>query len=213
MDGVINSRTVPVFPGANGNRQNPAEEQVCAIILAVRSNHPLGIFASGYEEVGNYFSNMMKQLEKQSTEYGFLGASSWLSTADRGVSSEYMTIIYFDSLESLHAYAHGPLHTEAMNWWSKTEHKLPHIGIMHEVFAAPKNSWEGIYVNYHPTGLGATRKEVSVGGEKVWMNPLVKGRGRLTYSKGRMGRPYSSEKEWVALEKTLTTDEMAGEKA
>ena len=209
MNGVIPNRTVPVFPDTHGNRSNPAEEQVTAIILAVRSNHPLGIFASGYEEVGNYFSSMMKQLEKDSTQSGFLGASSWLSTADRGVSSEYMTIIYFSSLEHLHAYAHGPLHTEAMTWWAKTEQRLPHIGIMHEVFAAPKHSWEGIYVNYHPTGLGATRKEVGVRGERVWVNPLVRGRGRLTYSKGRMGRAFSREEEWVALEKTLGVEEKA----
>ena len=213
MDDVIDGRTVPIFPDENGNRDKPGEEQICAIILAQRSNHPLGIFADGYKDVGMYFSKMLAKLEKESTAHGYRGASSWIAAGDRGVSSENMTIIYFDSLESLHAFAHGPLHTEAMEWWAKTVHKLPHIGIMHEVFAVPKNSWEGIYMNYHPTGLGATRKEVSVGGEKGWMNPLVKGKGRLTYSKGRMGRPYSNEKEWVAFENTLGADDKAEEKA
>ena len=73
---------------------------------------------------------------------------------------------------------------------------------MHEVYAAPRHSWEGIYVNYHPTGLGATFTEANVKGEKKWMSPLVKGRGKLAYSKGRMGREYG-DNEWTAYEETL----------
>ena len=207
MEGIVNRRTVPVFPDSNGQRGEPGDTQICAIVLAARSNSPLGVFSEGYKEVGLYFLKMLKQLERESTQHGFLGGSRWASTADRGVSSELMNLLYFDSLESLHAYAHGPLHTEAMEWWAKTADKLDHIGIMHEVFYCPKNCWEGIYVNYHPTGLGATRKEVTVDGKKVWMNPLVQGRGRLTYSKGRMGRKYDNGKEWIALENTLSMDE------
>ena len=206
MDGVIDGRTVPVYPDENGNREKPADTQVCAIMLAVRSNHPLGIFGDGYKEVGDYFEKMSTQLDKSPTIHGYLGNSSWISAADRGVASEFMSMAYFDSPESLHTFAHGPLHTEAMDWWQRTAHKHKHIGIMHEVFAAPKNSWEGIYMNYHPTGLGATNKEVTVDGKKVWMNPLVLGKGRLTYSKGRMGRPYG-EKEWPAFENTLAPEE------
>ena len=55
-------------------------------------------------------------------------------------------------------------------------------------------------------GLGATTKEVEIDGKKVWVNPLVKGKGRLNYSKGRMGRPFGS-KEWEAFDKTHGEDE------
>ena len=205
MDGVIDGRTVPVYPDENGNYEKPADTQVCAIVLAVRSNSPLGMFADGFKEVGDYFESMSKEMDRDPTLHGYLGQSSWLSAADRGVSSEFMSIVYFNSPESLHNYAHGPLHTKAMEWWQRTAEKHKHIGIMHEVFAAPKNSWEGIYVNYHTTGMGATLKEATVDGKKVWMNPLVQAKGQLRYSKGRMGRPFG-EKEWMAFENTLSDD-------
>ena len=62
-------------------------------------------------------------------------------------------------------------------------------------------------MNYHPTGLGATRVEVEVEGKKQWMNPLVQGRGRLTYSKGRMGKAFDVQKEWKALDDLVPMDE------
>lgn len=77
------------------------------------------------------------------------------------------------------------------------------MGIMHEVFAAPRHASEGVYVNYHPTGLGATFTEATVKGEKLWMSPLVKGKGPLTYSKGRMGKKFDLGSEWEAFEGTL----------
>lgn len=48
----------------------------------------------------------------------------------------------------------------------------------------------------------------------MWINPLVKGKGKLTYSKGRMGRSFGSD-EWASHEKTLHEEEklFAAEKA
>jgi hypothetical protein len=53
------------------------------------------------------------------------------------------------------------------------------------------------------TGLGQTTKAV-VGsdGKKVWVSPLVRGKGKLAYSKGRMGRSFG-DKEWEAFGATL----------
>lgn len=31
--------------------------------------------------------------------------------------------------------------------------KHSYMGIMHEIFSAPKQGWENVYINYHPTGL------------------------------------------------------------
>lgn len=133
MDGVIDGRTVPVYPDQDGTYKKPADDQVCAIMLAARSNSPLGILAAGYQTVGDYFDKMTAELDNNSTELGYLGSSSWLSAADRGVSSELMSMVYFKSPEHLHAYAHGPLHTETMEWWQRTAQKHKHIAIMHEV--------------------------------------------------------------------------------
>lgn len=221
MDGVLNYRTVPVFPNEKGGAQDtPAGQTICAMLLSVRSNHPLGIFAPGFKETGDFFKAMISELNANATALGFLGSSSWLRAHDRETSSENMGFLHFENEQKLHDFAHGPLHTKALEWWTGAEGGLKHIGIMHEVFACPRNSWEGIYLNYHPTGtspgtkeygneiiadwfagLGATTKEVEVGGKKVWMSPLVKGKGTLNYSKGRMGRAFGS-KEWEALDRT-----------
>lgn len=57
-------------------------------------------------------------------------------------------------MESLHAFAQGPAHRAGWNWWNRTVKQHPHIGIMHEVYAAPKGHWENIYVNCPPFGMG-----------------------------------------------------------
>ena len=207
MDGVNVGRTVPIFPSEKGVQDQPGEKEICAIILAARSNHPLGMFAPGYKETGDFMNRMHADLNANPTINGFLGASSWISSCDRGVSGETMLIAYFESSQALHDYAHGPLHTETMEWWQKQVKNLPHIGIMHEIYTAPKNNWEGVYVNYHPTGLSAATIETERDGKKVWVNPLVKGNGRLTYSKGRMGKVFSPETEWKAYDDALTAEE------
>jgi hypothetical protein len=61
-----------------------------------------------------------------------------------------------------------------------------------------------IHVNI---GLGSTSKEVvGVDGKKEWVNPLVRGKGKLAYSKGRMGRAYG-DKEWEAYGSTLGAED------
>lgn len=53
------------------------------------------------------------------------------------------------------------------------------------------------------TGLGATSKEITgPDGKKSWVNPLVKLGGKLSYSKGRMGRAFGDD-EWTASTETM----------
>ena len=48
-------------------------------------------------------------------------------------------------------------------------------------------------------GLGSTTKEVTgADGQKTWVSPLVKAKGKLAFSKARMGRAFS-EKEWTRV--------------
>ncbi|KAH7380079.1 hypothetical protein BKA66DRAFT_571155 [Pyrenochaeta sp. MPI-SDFR-AT-0127] len=199
MEGVIPYRTAVVLPNEKGMPEKAGESSVCAIILAVVSHHPLGMLGPGYREVGDQFGAMVKELSNDATTHGFLGSSSWINADARTTSNEIMNILYFENEHHLHAYAHGPLHTKSMLWWRETEKSNPHLGIMHEVFACPKNTWEGIYVNYKPVGLGSLTKEVTdVNGQKSWVNSLVKIKGNLLYSKGRMGRSVG-DKEWEPL--------------
>ncbi|KAI9815771.1 MAG: hypothetical protein M1827_002167 [Pycnora praestabilis] len=122
-----------------------------------------------------------------------LGMSAWTGQ-DRSASNQVMSVAYFRTVEGLHKFAHDPLHREAWTWWNKTLEQHPHISIMHEVFYAPKNCWEGIYINYKPTGLAATTHRATIsksdsGTEEAWLSPVVDAkRGLLRSSAGRMGR-------------------------
>jgi heme-degrading monooxygenase HmoA len=152
MTKTLPYRTTVVYPDSNGNQDKPGSEPVCAILLGVVSHHPLGAFGPGFKDVGGKFEAMLTELSNDASTHGFLGSSSWINAHERTTSNEYASILYFDNEESLYKYAHGPLHSEVMQWWRKEGENLKHVGIMHEVFACPKNGWEGVYLNYHPTG-------------------------------------------------------------
>lgn len=152
MKDVIPYRTGVIYPDEKGVQDKAADTEMCAIILGVVSHHPLGMLGPGFKGVGDRFDAMVEQMSNDATTYGYLGHSAWLNASDSTTSSEFMTILYFQNEHYLHEYAHGPMHTQTMQWWREVEKEIPHVGIMHEVFACPKRSWEGIYVNYPPVG-------------------------------------------------------------
>ncbi|OAK97757.1 hypothetical protein IQ06DRAFT_358038 [Phaeosphaeriaceae sp. SRC1lsM3a] len=198
MADVIPYRTAPVFPSSSGLQEKAGAQTICAILVGVVSHHPLGMLGPGFKETGDRFNVFVKEFSANASAYGFLGASSWLNATERTGSNEYAAILYFENEDYLHKFAHSEFHNETLRWWRDNEKNMKHIGIMHEVFACPKNGWEGMYINYHPTGLGSASKEVTdVDGRKTWVNPLVKAKGKLAYSKGRMGRAFG-DKEWEA---------------
>lgn len=83
-----------------------------------------------------------------------LGTTTWLGLNERSTANQQMVATYFRTLEDVHAYAHSPLHREAWEWWNKITKSHPHLSIMHEVYQAPKDHWENIYINNHLTGIG-----------------------------------------------------------
>lgn len=153
MSNVVPYRTTPIFPNANGVQEKTDSQTICAILLGVVSHHPLGMLGHGFNEVGDRFEAMVQELSADASTHGFLGASAWLNATERTTGNEYAGILYFENEDYLHKYAHGPLHSQAMQWWSADSENLKQVGIMHEVFACPKDGWEGIYLNYHPTGM------------------------------------------------------------
>ncbi|KAF2161996.1 hypothetical protein M409DRAFT_69493 [Zasmidium cellare ATCC 36951] len=193
-----------------GRSTPPSGQSVTAILLATRANSSLGIFSPGFKEVGDYFASFIRDMNSDPTRYGYLGSNTLLSAnGDQATGAESMGLVYFKNEQKLHELVHGPSHTAAVEWYMRNGGRdFAHIGLMHEAFAAPRNGWEGIYLKFKPTGLGATTKEVEVEGKKVWMSPLVKGKGRLSYSKGRMGRPFGTD-EWTDYDKLLGDDEKA----
>jgi hypothetical protein len=152
MKDVALYRTAAAFPNEKGAYEKAGDTTVCTLLLGIISNHPLGMFAPGFKEVGEQFTAMMDELSVDASKHGFLGATNWVNAGLRTTSNEILNIMYFEDEVALHAYAHGPLHTKATEWWHKTAAEHKHIGIMHEVFASPKKHWEGVYLNYQPTG-------------------------------------------------------------
>jgi hypothetical protein len=152
MQDVILRRTAPVFPDSTGAQDKPSDRTICAILLGVVSHHPLGMFGPGFKNVTDRFEAMVLELSADATAHGFLGASDWISASGRTSGNEFASILYFEDDDALHRYAHGPMHTDTMTWWRSVEKELKHVGIMHEVFSAPKKGWEGVYINYYPTG-------------------------------------------------------------
>jgi hypothetical protein len=154
MRDVIPGRTTIVYPDSRGQQENSGTSPICAILLSVVSHHPLGMLAPGYSAVGERFQAMTRELSADASLHGFLGATNWLNASERATNNEFASIMYFENDEYLHAYAHGKMHTDTMLWWREEEKagRVKHLGIMHEVFACPEKGWEGIYVNYHPTG-------------------------------------------------------------
>ena len=140
------------------------------------------MLAPGYKEVADHFKRMVKELEANPEEHGcehyhfssqiflnnlrsqlakpltVLGMSSWLNFGDRTASNELMTLSYYRSAAHLNHFARGPSHRAGWNWWNKMVKDHPHLGTMHEVYGVPKQGWESVYINYHPTGLGKSRE-------------------------------------------------------
>ena len=98
-----------------------------------------------------------------------------------------VTLSYWRDLESLHAFAHGDLHREGWDWWNRNVKRWPHLGVMHEVYAAPEKCWENIYINFPAFGLGAVKVEQD--GEGGSKRVLMEAKGTYKESMlGRMGR-------------------------
>jgi len=212
-EGVVNSKFSVAYPGPGESdvvRTKPGENGPGAVmILGARSNSPLGMFADGMEDIGRYFNAMIEDLEKNREESGFMGVSSWISS-ERSAANEFSTFSYWRSVDDIHRFALGEVHRKAWNWWNDTAHKHKNVGIMHEIFAIPEHhGWEGIYINYHPTGLAATTKVVEgseKNGQKLWVNPIVDARkGQYRTSMGRLnhGDPQGQMNDSVAVDPYL----------
>jgi hypothetical protein len=199
MLGVVNGKTTAQFPGST----TPSQSQVVVIKLAARCNHPLGIFHPHMRKISFFFKSMVKNLDDNSERYGFLGASTYIGN-ERATGNEIMIMAYFRTYEGLHAFSHeeGGVHREAWSYWntevmSKGKTKEGRMfSIMHETYQVPAGKWENIYVNYHPSGLGATTYKVNVDGQEKWARPLIDARkGLLRSSKGRMAVSAGNDNE------------------
>lgn len=62
---------------------------------------------------------------------------------------------------------------------------------------------------FRVAGLAATTKEVvDENGQKSWMSPLYKARGKMMYGRGRMGRDVDDKWETMETVKSTYEDEV-----
>jgi len=197
MDGVILKKFSAQFPDETGQYPTkPSDSDVVVLLIGTRSNHPLGIFAPGFRELGGYFTTMAKELELRAEEWGYLGMTSWLNSNDRETSNMFLEVAYFKSVEGLHAFAYSDMHRKGWDWWNKIVKTHPHLTIFHEVYHAPKGHWENIYVNSHPALINSTTTKFvdEETGRDRWASPVVDAsKGLLRTSAGRMSRSQTAD--------------------
>lgn len=207
LEGVVFNKFAPHFPDAEGKyRGKTANRDIVVFHIGARCNHPMGMFAPGNKELGDFFTEMCKDAEKRSEDYGLMGMTQYSVLGETSTNSEVMTVMFFENTEGLHKFAHDPLHREGWNWWNRNLAKFKHLSIWHEVFRVPAGNWEGIYVNSHPRGLAATTVPLTLekdndaldvkAGERAYYYPIVDARrGPLKTSAGRMSATGSDAKE------------------
>lgn len=181
------------FPEEDGSFSNkPASRSVVVFHVGAQVNHPMGFKAPGAAKVGRNFMMLMQELMKNRDEHGVLGIDKWDGSESTNPNNT-LSVMYFKDLESLHKFAHGPLHRKA---WDEFDAKTyPHIGIYHETFEVPMGAFETIYLNCRPTLLGAASVPVDgKEGSKQYANTLVSARNStLKDFYSRLGRDAHGE--------------------
>jgi hypothetical protein len=106
---------------------------------------------------------MIRELERN-PEAGCLGARNLLA----GPRSPVM-VQYWRSFEHLEVYArsHDAEHWPAWVAFNKRVGSSGDVGIWHETYLVPAGSYECVYNNVPPTGLGAVSKLVPAAGRKA----------------------------------------------
>lgn len=204
MDGVLMSKFSAQFPDETGNYgSKPADSGMVVFLIGTRINHPMGLFAPGAKELGDYFQGMTKSLEEHAEQYGFLGMTSWLNSNTREASNELMQVGYFRNIEGLHAFAHSEHHREGWMWFNKHVKQYPHLAIFHETYEVPKGKWESIYVNSHLSGINSTTHKYTdeSTGQPMWASPVVDAsKGLLKTSAGRMSKSKADEHDQYGVD-------------
>ena len=196
MQGVIPGRTTALLLNEDGELDEKSGKKVAVLHLGAKSNHPFGLFAPQFGEVGKWLGMMNAEMDSGKVK-GFLGQTTFNRRDQRGVP-ELCLISYWESVEDLWAFAHSETHRDCWQWWEKTIKQNDCVAINHEIFEADARHWENVYVNFQPTLQGATtvvRKGKTFEQGVIsteWVSPLVDAkRGKLARSSGRLGREVS----------------------
>jgi len=84
--------------------------------------------------------------------YSDLGRTATLFDISDSEGITTFWISYWKDLKGLQEFATSSAHLSGQNAYLKK--KYPYMGVMHETYHSPKGSWETIYDNVPPLGLG-----------------------------------------------------------
>ncbi|PGH12780.1 hypothetical protein AJ80_06604 [Polytolypa hystricis UAMH7299] len=169
---TLPGRYTAKIPGPYGRGQGG----VVCFILGARINHPMGRAAPGIYEVDKMYRSAWREAAGNRDKYGYLGKSSMLVASEEKGGITFLWLTYWKTLEGLRDFAAGDSHrTVQMQWLAK---QYPYLGIMHETYHSPSGSWENIYHDFQPFGLGSTKYAVET-------DPSTKEGGVETDEKGR----------------------------
>jgi hypothetical protein len=115
-------------------------------LIGMRINQPLKLHR--WLPVAAAMPRMLKELYRQ-PELGFLHAEMWFSRT-------IILLQYWRSMDQLLAYARNKeaAHLPAWQAFNRAIGTDGSVGIWHETYAASAGSYENIYVNMPPFGLG-----------------------------------------------------------
>jgi hypothetical protein len=115
-------------------------------LIGMRINEPLKIHK--WLPVASAMPRMIKELSRQ-PELGFLHAETWFART-------IIMVQYWRSQEHLFSYAKNreAEHLPAWQAFNKTVGTNSAVGIWHETYVVTPGSYENIYINMPPFGLG-----------------------------------------------------------
>ena len=76
----------------------PSAKGITILLIGATVNHPLGTFAPGFKETGEFMMRMQKDINERAEEYGMLGSSMWMA-AERDTNNGNMAVMYFKDSE------------------------------------------------------------------------------------------------------------------
>ena len=122
-------------------------------LIGMRINSLLAVHKWGPVAVA--MPGMISELKKNPA-LGLLGVRAFLS------GRTIMNVQYWRSFEHLHAYAHArdKAHLPAWAAFNRAAQNNAAVGVFHESYLVPAGSFECVYVNMPPTGLGEASRTV-----------------------------------------------------
>ena len=137
------------------------EGDFVVFLIGMRINRPLR--ASKWLPVFLAMPKMVRELE-QRPESGFLAAKLYL-----GSLRQPMVVQYWRSFEQLESYARNRENAHWPAWvaFNRNVGSNGDVGIWHESYLVPADSYECVYNNMPPTGLGAATRLIPAAGRKA----------------------------------------------